>query len=47
MAIFLPDSVTGENDFNIHQNFFVERYPGLMIQGDSIYLMIHILFLNY
>lgn len=39
IAILSPGSMTGENDFNILKNYFVERYPGLMIQGDSISLM--------
>lgn len=47
MAILSAGSVTEENDFNIHKNYLVERYPGLMIQGDFIYLMVQTLFLNY
>lgn len=36
-----------ENEFHTHKNYFVERYPELIIQGDSIYLMAHILFLHH
>lgn len=46
-ALLSPGSETEENNFNIHKNYLIERDPGRMIRGDSIYLMAHILFLNH